>query len=121
MIFIEVFSKLAVSVVGTAISAVRSRRFFELLDRLRLFDASELRLTCPPDTRTQTSYLLFVCVAAAHDTISAYTHTDFGVVVLIAWNVFCVSTMMAIVQYVTYVKTLGDRYELANRIFANSE
>lgn len=121
MIFIEVMTKLIVTIFSISISVHRSQGYVQVLEKFYKFDDSASRIPCQPDVRSQTFYLLYVLAIGVHNFVGSFYYSTIGGYILFAWNVFCSSTMLIIVQYITYVRMLRDRYELANRIFKKSE
>lgn len=121
MIFIEVLTKLIVTIFSISISVHRSQNYIQVLEKFYKFDYSASRIPCQPDVRSQTFYLLYVLAIGVHNFVGSSCYSEITWYILIGWNVFCSSTMLVIVQYMTYVRMLRDRYEVANKIFKKSE
>jgi len=121
VVFIEVLTKLIVTIFSISISVHRSQGYILVLEKFYKFDDSASRVPYQPDVRSQTFYLLYVLAIGVHNFVGSFFYTIIEGYILVAWNVFCSSTMLVIVQYITYVRMLRDRYELANRIFKKSE
>jgi len=121
VIFIEVLTKLIVTIFSISISVHRSQGYNQLLEKFYKFDYAASGTPCPPDVRSQTFYLLYIMSIGVHNFVCSLYYTDIAGHILLAWNLFCSATMLVIVQYIIYVRMLRDRFELANRIFKKSE
>lgn len=121
VIFIEAFIKFIVAISSTIISAQRSRGFFALEEKFWKFDKFKLQIKCPSNVRTQTFYLLHVLFIGIYNFVSAFSYINVVFYILLPWNMFCITTMLIIIQYVTYVRMLRERYKMANVIFENSK
>lgn len=121
MIFIEVVTKLIVNILSISISVHRSQGYTRVLEKFYKFDDSASRTPSQSNVRSQTFYLLYVLLIGVHNFVGSFYYTNIGGHILVAWNVFCSSTMLIIVQYISYIRMLRDRYQLANRIFKKSE
>jgi len=121
MIFMEVLTKLIVTIFSISISVHRSQGYIQVLEKFYKFDDSASWIPCQPDVRCQMFYLLYVLAIGVHNFMGSSRYSEIAWYILIGWNVFCSSTMLVIVQYITYVRMLRNRYELANNIFKKSE
>jgi len=121
VIFIEVITKLIVTIFSISISVHRSQRYFRLLEKFYKFDNSVSRIPCPPDVHIQTFYLLYALFIGVHNFVCSLNYTSMPMYVLLAWNLFCSSTTLVIVQFMIYIRMLRERYKLANRIFKKSK
>lgn len=121
MIFIEVLTKFIVTIFSTMISVHRSQGYYRLLEKFFKFDDSASSMPCPPNVYNQAFYLLYALFVGAHNFVCSLYYTNIPVYILLAWNLFCSSTTLMIVQYIVYIRMLRDRYELANKIFRKSK
>jgi len=126
IIIIEVLIIFITSVFNIALSAQKSKRFFDLLKSFYQFDRFVLQIQLPPNYKTQTLYLLYVlCVGVYHLSFMVYfsllrfdTRIK-SVLHLCVWTMISLSTMITLTQYVTFIRMLRDRYLLANLKFKN--
>lgn len=121
MIFIEVLTKFIVTIFSTVISVHRSQGYNRLLEKFFKFDNSASSMPCPPDVYIQAFYLLYGLFVGAHNFVCSLYYTSIPAYILLAWNLFCSSTTLVIVQYIVYIRMLRDRYELANKIYRKSK
>lgn len=113
--------KFIVSIASTAVAAQKSKQFFGLLDKFYRFDKLVSGTQCPPNVISQIFYLLYVFFVAFYNFITTLFYMDVAFYILLIWHIFCTSTMFIVVQYVSYVTMLRERYKLANLIFTNSK
>jgi len=110
-----------VTIFSTVIAVHMSQGYNRLLEKFFKFDNSASSMPCPPDVYIQAFYLLYALFVGAHNFICSVYYTSIPVYILLAWNLFCSSTTLVIVQYIVYIRMLRDRYKLANNIFRKSK
>lgn len=114
--------KFVVAVISTTVSVYRSHGFCGLRDKFRRFDEIALgRSGRPPRAGPQALYLLYVFSVGLYNYTCSFAYKGMGYYVPFMWVALCTSTMIPVVQYVTYVRMLRERYESANGTFSNSK
>jgi len=117
----EVYIVSFVTVIDIALSAFRSKLFFKILDSFYRFDKFTLQMRCPSNNKSQQFYLVFILLVCTYHISILVVFINERFFILFMWNLFCLLTMIATIQYIICIKMLNDRYKLANILFENSK
>lgn len=121
VILFETYVILIALVINVVLSAIKSKRFFKILDLFNRFDEFILQVQCSSDYKAQQFYIVYALLVWVYH-LSVIAMTFFNrFFLLFMWSTICLWTTIATLPYIICIRMLRHRYKLANKVFKNSK